>query len=115
MSDNGYDPFAEALTDLGFALAQEDRKGVRQYARPANRFLIEWVHDYGDDALFTWEFDLGAFCGEQGWQIGAAEPGAHILYPQFDARLERDIEAVAAEVRRVEGQLSQLNLADPSI
>jgi hypothetical protein len=110
-----YDPFAEALGDLGFALAQEDRRGVRQYARAGNRFLIEWVHDYGDAALFTWEFDIGGFCMENGWQIGAAEPGAHILYPQFDARLERDIEAIAAEIRRIEGQLSGLDLADPSI
>jgi hypothetical protein len=115
MSDNGYDPFAEALTDLGFALAQEDRKGVRQYARPANRFLIEWVHDYGDDALFTWEFDLGDWVAEMDWQIGAAETSFQILYPRYDVKIARDIDAVATEIQRVEQRLATIDLADPSL
>lgn len=106
------DHFTAELETLGFALAQRDRRGVVQYARRPNRYLTEWLHDYADEALFTWEFDLGEFCGSVGWQIGAAETSFQILYPQFDVRVARDIDAVAAEIRRVEGQLRTLNLVD---
>jgi hypothetical protein len=113
--ENGGNGFLAGLADLGFQLAQEDRKGVRQYARMPNRLLTEWVHDYGDEVLFTWEFDLGAFCAVMGWQIGAAEPGAHMLFPQHDARLARDAEAVATEVQRLESRLQGLDLSDPAL
>jgi hypothetical protein len=109
------DAFLEGLADLGFVLVQEDRRGVRQYARVPNALLTEWVHDYGDEALFTWELDLGEFCDRMGWQIGAAEPGAHMLYPQHDARLARDAEAVATEINRLESRLRALDLSDPSL
>ena len=66
------DPFADELANLGFSVHQRDRKGTVQYSRRPNRYLTEWVHDYGDEALFTWEFDLGEFCSDVGWQIGAA-------------------------------------------
>lgn len=109
------DEFVEALGDIGFVLAQTDRRGVRQYARAANRFLIEWVHDDGQEALFTWEFDLGEFCAVNGWQIGAAEMTSQVLYPQHDVRVPRDIEAIAREITRVEDHLANLNLADPAL
>jgi hypothetical protein len=109
------DAFESELASLGFAPAQKDRRGVVQYARQPNRFLTEWVHDYGDDALFTWEFDLGEFVAEAGWQIGAAETSFQILYPQFDVRIARDIEAVAVEVQRLEQRLNGLDLADPAL
>jgi len=73
------------------------------------------VHDNGDEALFTWEFDLGEFCSAVGWQIGAAEHSFQILYPQFDVRIARDIDAVAVEVQRLEQQLRSLDLADPAL
>ena len=107
--------FHEALASLGFALVQHDRRGVLQFARRPNRYLTEWVHDSFDEALFTWEFDLGEFCGDVGWQIGAAETTFQILYPKFDARIARDIESVAVEVQRLEQQLSTLDLADPAL
>ncbi|MDP8970399.1 MAG: hypothetical protein M3N52_07890 [Actinomycetota bacterium] len=107
--------FHEELTSLGFRLVQRDRRGVVQYARRPNRYLTEWVHDYGDEALFTWEFDLGEFCSNVGWQIGAAETSFQILYPQYDAKIARDIDAVALEVRRLEQQLNGLDLADPAL
>ena len=107
--------FAGELNSLGFELVQRDRRGVAQYSRPANRFLTEWVHDYGDEALFTWEFDLGEFCSSVGWQIGAAEHSFQILYPQYDVRIARDIEAVAVEVQRLEARLGALDLADPAL
>ncbi len=111
------DDFDTALGSLGFGLVQEDRRGVLQYARTPNRYLTEWVHDYGlgEDALFTWEFDLGEFCSSVGWQIGAAEHSFQILYPQFDVRIARDLGAVAAEVQRLESQLNGLDLADPAL
>ncbi len=65
--------------------------------------------------MFTWEFDLGEFVEAAGWQIGAAETSFQILYPQFDVRIARDIEAVAIEVQRLEQRLNGLDLADPSL
>lgn len=103
------------LESLGFRAVQADRKGTVQYARQPNRFLIEWVHDDGRELLFTWEFDLGEFCESVGWQIGAAETSFQILYPQYDVRIARDLEAVAIEVQRLEDQLRGLDLSDPSL
>lgn len=103
------------LESLGFAAVQADRKGVVQYARRPNRFLTQWVHDDGRELLFTWEFDLGEFCESVGWQIGAAETSFQILFPQFDVRIARDLEAVAIEVQRLEDQLRGLDLSDPSL
>lgn len=107
--------FAEVLATIGFVLVQEDRRGVLQYARKPNRFLTQWVHDDGESALFTWEFELGEWCESIGWQIGAAETSFQILYPQYDVRIARDVDAVAAEVHRVEEGLSGLDLADPAL
>ncbi|MPZ72816.1 MAG: hypothetical protein GEU74_06215 [Nitriliruptorales bacterium] len=107
--------FHAALVSLGFTAHQRDRRGVVQYARRPNRYLTEWVHDDGDEALFTWEFDLGEFCSNVGWQIGAAEHSFQILYPQFDVRIARDIEAVAVELQRLEQRLGALDLADPAL
>jgi hypothetical protein len=109
------DEFAQELNTLGFEPVQRDRRGVVQYARKPNRYLTEWLHDYGSEALFTWEFDLGEFCAAVGWQIGAAETSFQILYPQFDVRIARDIDAVAVEVQRLEQQLGRLDLADPAL
>jgi hypothetical protein len=103
------------LVTLGFAAQERDRRGTVKYARRPNRYLTEWVHDDGADALFTWEFDLGEFCSAVGWQIGAAEHSFQILFPQFDVRIARDIEAVAVEVQRLEQHLGSLDLADPAL
>ena len=109
------DPFHSQLAALGFAAQQKDRRGTVQYARRPNRYLTEWVHDDGAEALFTWEFDLGEFCTNAGWQIGAAEHSFQILYPQFDVRTARDIDAIAVEVQRLEQRLNGLDLADPAL
>jgi hypothetical protein len=107
--------FHDALLSLGFAAMQRDRRGIVQYARRPNRYLTEWVHDDGQEALFTWEFDLGEYCSDVGWQIGAAEHSFQILYPQFDVKLAREIDAVAVEVSRLEQRLNGLDLADPAL
>ena len=107
--------FHEALASLGFVMVQGDRRGVLQFARQPNRYLTEWVHDRFDEALFTWEFDLGQFCSDAGWQIGAAETSFQILYPQYDVKIAREIESVALEVQRLEQQLGNLDLADPAL
>lgn len=109
------DPFLEGLAALGFVLVQRDRRGTLQLARMPNRHLTEWIHDDGGEALFTWEFDLGEFVALMEWQIGAAETSFQILYPQFDVKLERDVDAVAAEITRLETQLSSLDLTDPGL
>jgi hypothetical protein len=109
------DEFADELASLGFTLVQQDRRGVLQFARRPNRFLTEWIHDDGREALFTWEFDLGEFVAQVGWQIGAAETSFQILYPQFDVRIPRDLDAVAVEVQRLEHRLNGLDLADPAL
>lgn len=107
------DAFAQELASIGFALVQTDRRGIRQFARNRNRYLTEWVHDDGDEALFTWEFDLGEFCQAAGWQIGAAETSFQILYPQFDVRMPRQLEAIAVEIERLERRLSAIDLVSP--
>ncbi|MEE8601034.1 hypothetical protein [Euzebya tangerina] len=109
------DPFWEELASLGFQPVQADRKGTVQYARRPNRFLTEWIHDDGAELLFTWEFDLGEFCESVGWQIGAAETSFQILFPQYDVKIARDLEAVAVEVQRLENQMRGLDLSDPSL
>lgn len=103
------------LEALGFIAVQADRKGIVQYSRRPNRFLTQWVHDDGTDLLFTWEFDLGEFCASVGWQIGAAETSFQILFPQYDVKIARDMEAVAIEVGRLEEQMRVLDLSDPSL
>ena len=107
--------FHDALLSLGFSAMERDRRGIVQYARRPNRYLTQWVHDDGAEALFTWEFDLGEFCSDVGWQIGAAEHSFQILYPQFDVKLAREIDAVAVEVSRLEQRLNGLDLADPAL
>ena len=107
--------FHDALLSLGFSAMERNRRGILQYARRPNRYLTEWVHDDGAEALFTWEFDLGEFCSDVGWQIGAAEHSFQILYPQFDVKLAREIDAVAVEVSRLEQRLNGLDLADPTL
>lgn len=109
------DDFTDGLAALGFVVMQQERRGITQLARKPNRYLTEWVHDYGDEALFTWEFDLGEFCSHVGWQIGAAEHSFQILYPQYDVRIARDLDAVAVELGRLEQQLRSLDLADPAL
>lgn len=109
------DPFHEQLGSLGFVAVQADRKGVVQFARQVNRFLTQWVHDDGRELLFTWEFELGEFCASIGWQIGAAETSFQILFPSYDVKIARDLEAVAIEVQRLEEQLRGLDLSDPSL
>ena len=109
------DELHDGLLSLDFHAVQADRKGVVQYARRPNRFLTEWVHDDGEELLFTWEFDLGEFCKAVDWQIGAAETSFQILFPQFDVRIARDLEAVAIEVSRLEEQMRTLDPSDPSL
>ena len=107
------DRFASELAGLGFAFAGRDRRGILQYARRPNRYLTQWVHDDGEHALFTWEFELGEFCAALDWQIGAAETSMQILYPQRDARVPRTGGAVGMEIERLELRLSRLDLTDP--
>lgn len=109
------DDFLSGLGALDFVLVQHDRRATRQLARRPNRFLTEWVHDDGQEALFTWEFDLGEWIGELGWQIGAADHTFQILYPQYDVRVARDIDAVAVEIQRLEQRLAHLDLTDPAL
>jgi hypothetical protein len=109
------DRFAHELAELGFALAGRDRRGVVQYARRPNRYLTQWVHDNGEDALFTWEFELGEFCAALDWQIGASETTMQILYPQHDAWVPREGAAVISEIDRLERRLSRLDLTDPML
>jgi hypothetical protein len=111
MADN----FAAELADLGFQLAGRDRRGLIQYARRPNRFLTQWIHDDGEQALFTWEYELGEYCEALGWQIGAAETSMQILYPQYDVRIARVGAVVADEVARLEQRLAAIDLTDPAL
>lgn len=109
------DDFARDLGALGFTLAGRDRRGVMQYARRPNRYLTQWVHDDGRQALFTWEFELGEYVAALGWLLGASETSMQILYPRHDARIGRSGAAVAGEIERLELQLSRIDLTDPMV
>ena len=106
---------SDELATIGFAPVEQDRRGMLRYARTPNRFLTEWVHDLGDELLFTWEFEMGEYCAAVGWQLGSAETSFQILYPQYDVKIARDLDAIAAEVQRLEEQLRCLDLADPAL
>ena len=108
--------FGEELARIGFRAVEQDRRGVVKYARMPNRFLTEWVHDDGSsEVLFTWEFELGEFCAAMRWVLGGMETSQQILYPEYDVRIGRDLDAVAAEIHHLESQLGALDLADPAL
>lgn len=118
MSEGGEDAgaeFHEGLDALGFVFVQLGVRGGVQFARAPNRFLTEWVHDHGTTALFTWEFAFGDWARAQGWQAGTSDTSAQVLYPTHDVWLERDIDAVAVEIQRLESRLARLDLSHPQL
>ena len=100
------------LAALGFTLTNPDRKGVAQYSMRVSRYLTYSVHwnPHGDEALFTWELDIGSFMHERGMQVGANDPLNIFLYPQYDARGPATLEFVAGELDRAEQVLSNIDL-----
>ena len=100
------------LLALGFTLTNPDRKGVAQYSKRASRYLTYSVHwnSYGDEALFTWELDIGSFMHDHGMQVGANDPLNIFLYPQYDARGLATLEFIAQELDRAESVLANVDL-----
>jgi hypothetical protein len=106
--------FATELTELGFVERGRDRHGGQVWVMAFNSHLEFTLHEDGDGIVVTWRFDLGEFLLRQGWQVGAAETSFQELYPQTDARVAANLEAVEAELRRVLLRL-RLDLGDPSL
>jgi len=109
-------PFHTDLTALGFAIVQEDRKGVLQYSWRSTRYLTYWLHwnPSDGDVLFTWELDLGEFMHDRGMQVGANETLNTFLFPQYDARGPADIQFVVQELDRAESVLKSIDLTAES-
>ncbi len=118
MSEDGHGDTATAFEDglerLGFQLGSATRRGGRRWSLPVNRYLEFALHDYHDAVVLTWSFALGDYVQARGWVLGTGERSFHDLYPAHDVRLEPDIEAVEAELRRVLGSL-RLDLGDPDL
>lgn len=104
-------PFHVDLEALGYRLVQERRSGDLQYAHHANRYLVYWVHwnPAEDQALFTWELDIGQFMHDHGLQIGANETLNLFLFPQRDARGHAGVEFVVDEMERTDQLLRSLS------
>lgn len=102
------------LVEIGFVSQGATRTGGQQWMFEYNRFLTFAVHDFGDELLFSWAFNLGAFFLERGMQVGAGETSFQELYPRSDVKLDRDAEAVRSEINRTLGLL-RFDLGDPGL
>lgn len=106
--------FAEAMEALGFVDQGQSRRGGRLWNLDFNRFLTFSVHDFGEEVVFSWSFDLGEFFLEYDMQIGAGETSFQELYPRHDVRLPVDVDAISREISRTLGRL-RFDLGDPGL
>jgi hypothetical protein len=109
--------FDNDLQLLGFQPAQERRDGHRVFSLARNRFLTYWVHVPPDDgqALFTWEFAIGAYVEEYGLQIGTNEPLNQFLFPQRDEDVAQELGEVVRAMERVETIFREMDFGARSI
>jgi hypothetical protein len=110
-------PFDQDLDLLGFQLSQTKRDGSRQFALARNRFLTYWLHVPADagPALFTWEFAIGEYMADYGFQLGASEPLNQFLFPGDDDELPQDVAAVVKAMERTEATFSGMNFGAEGI
>jgi hypothetical protein len=104
--------FDDDLRLVGFKLNQEKRDGGRTFSLSRNRYLTYWLHlpPYADQsALFTWEFAIGEYMDEYGFQVGSNEPLNQYLYPQADVQVSQDIADVIKAIERVETTFAGMN------
>lgn len=106
--------FEDELEALGFELQGASRRGGRLWTLPFNTYLTFTLHDYHDQVVLTWAFDLGEFAAARGWVLGSGETSFHGLYPAHDVRLAVDVGAIGAEITRVLAGL-RLDLGDPAL
>lgn len=104
--------FDDDLRLVGFKLHQEKRDGGRTMVLSRNRYLTYWLHlpPYADDqALFTWEFAIGEYMDEYGFQVGSNEPLNQYLYPQADTEVSQEIGDVLKAIERLETAFAAMN------
>ncbi|MGH3441030.1 MAG: hypothetical protein ACRDUY_03090 [Nitriliruptorales bacterium] len=106
--------FAGAMDGLGFVDQGASRRGGRLWTLDFNRFLTFSAHDFGEELVFSWSFDLGEFVLEYDMQIGAGETTFQELYPRHDVRLPVDADAVSREISRTLGLL-RFDLGHPDL
>lgn len=112
--DGNRETFEDELEALGFVEQSSTRRGGTIWQLRFNRHLTFYLHDYRDSLVMTWSFALGEYLLERGFQVGAGETSFQELYPQADARLAVDMDAVRAEITRVLASL-RFDLADPEL
>jgi hypothetical protein len=107
--------FVEALTRLGFELAQDrPARGLRTYASRPNRFLTYWVHAYDDGtALLTWEFAVTDYLLERGFQLGSSERLNLFMFPVEDERGLQDPAWLAQAMNRADERLHGVDFGNP--
>jgi hypothetical protein len=104
--------FDDDLRLVGFKLHQEKRDGGRTFTLSRNRYLTYWLHlppQADEPALFTWEFAIGEYMDEYGFQVGSNEPLNQYLYPQADTEVNQDIAGVIKTVERLEITFAGMN------
>ena len=106
--------FDDELEALGFRAQGESRRGGRMWTLPFNRYLTFMLHDYHDNIVLTWSFELGDYLLARGWQVSTTDTSTTELYPQHDVKLPLDAAALRGEITRVLSTL-RLDLGDPSL
>jgi hypothetical protein len=107
--------FNEALTRLGFELAQDrPGRGLKTFASRPNRFLTYWVHAYDDgSALLTWEFAVTDYLLERGIQLGSSETLNLFMFPVEDERGPQEAAWLAEAMNRADERLRGVDFATP--
>jgi hypothetical protein len=110
-------PFDEELDLLGFQLNQTKRDGTRLFTLERNRFLTYTLHLPADPgpALFTWEFAIGEYMADYGFQLGASEPLNQFLFPRDDLEVPQDLAAVVKAMERTEATFSGMDFGAEGI
>ena len=106
--------FEEALTRLGFDLAEEGGRGARRYRAMPNRYLTYWVHaDQDGTALFTWEFAVVDYLATRHIQLGSSESLNTFMFPERDERGPQEGAWLVGAVDRAEATLQSLRFEAP--
>jgi hypothetical protein len=109
------DGFLEALSRLGFVLAEERTgRGARLYQATPNRYMTYTVHAYPDGtALFSWEFAIVDYLATRAIALGSSESLNTFMYPATDEVGPQEPAWLTSVLDRTEAALGSLDFADP--
>ena len=107
--------FDDELRVVGFQATQTRRGGSVAWSLTRNRHLTYWLHvpDDGGQALFTWEFAIGAYMDEYGLQLGTNEPLNQFLFPQTDRVVDQELAEVLKAIEQTEATFAGMDFGSP--